>query len=127
MGADDYSAGKARRSAMALERAARRHREAQAAEGGGSVVDVDRHAEAVGAVLLRLLGIGGGWVRLVPDEDLIVWCKWRYTSGRWAGHYSLARWDPQQSDLADALEALERKVIGAMAPVPTHKPTPDRY
>lgn len=127
MGADDYSAGKARRSAMALARSQKRIGATPAAEPESSMVGLAGHESAVGKVLLRLLGLGGGWIRMVPDSDGIVWCKWRYTAGRWLDHYSLVRWDPVTSDFAAALEALERKVLGALAPVPTHKPTPDRH
>lgn len=84
-------------------------------------------AEAIGAVVLRLLACGGGWLRMVPDCDGKVWCKWRYTTGRWEGYYSLAVCGPKDGPLSAALIALERKVLGASQPEPTHKPTPDRY
>lgn len=127
MGADDYSAGKARRAAMALARATQPQAAPQGDSAWPELLGVDREPALLGAVVLRLLGSGGGWLRMVPDAEGVVWCKWRYTCGRWEGFYSLVRWVPTDSTLSEALEALERKVAGAWATVPTHKPTKDRY
>lgn len=112
---------------MAMVRAAEREAAAPAQEDRLCVVGLEREQLAVGQAVLRLLVAGAGWLRLVPDADGIVWCKWRYSSGRWEGCYSLVVWKPKESTLSAALEALERKVTGALAAVPTHKPSPDRY
>lgn len=92
-----------------------------------SVAAVGREAALVGAAIGRLLLTGGGWLRMVPDLEGAIWCKWRYTSGRWDGHYSLAVCKPTQSTLSETLIALEHKVKGALLPIPTHKPSPDRF
>lgn len=127
MGADDYSPRRARRAAMALARAAQPQAASQGDGPGTQTLGLDREFALLGAVILRLLDSGGGWLRMVPDAEGIVWCKWRYTCGRWEGCYSLVRWVSTESTLSEALEALERKIAGALATVPTHKPTKDRY
>lgn len=83
--------------------------------------------QALGAVVARFMGRGSGWLRLKADVEGVVWCKWRYTDLRYGGTYSLAVCDPSQCTLAEALEALENKVLGAYCNPPTHKPTPDVY
>lgn len=128
MGADDYSAGRAARSAKKLARAAQRDAalpdDPWAALLARSEGDLERR---VGSVLHRILALGAGWVRLVPSADGVVYIKFRYVGGRWDGYYSLTSFRPVGANLADALEALERLILGALAPVATHKPSPDRY
>lgn len=93
----------------------------------GSVAAGGLGEARVGEAISRLLALQVGWVRLVPDCEGCTWCKFRYTSGRWEGSYSLAVHRPALGTLAEALEALEHKVIGALMSPPTHKPSPDRY
>jgi hypothetical protein len=32
-----------------------------------------------------------GWLRCVPTDDGVTFLKWKFTSGRWAGHYVMYR------------------------------------
>lgn len=113
---------------LQLARTAARLRAAQGAGGEPhAVASLGADVLRVGEAVARLCQLGGGWLRLVPDKDGRIWCKWRYTEGRWEGHYSLAVHNPSAGTLGEALEALEHKIMGASLSLPTHKPSPDRY
>lgn len=127
MGGEPRSKAQRKRERVALEASAERVGTTRSQGGLDSLVGVDRELLAVGSAVLRLLGGDGGWLRMVPDSDGLVWCKWRYTVGRWAGHYSLVVWKPTRGSLSQALEALENMVDGAHCNPPTHKPSKDVY
>lgn len=125
---DTHKENRAYAKTLQVARAEARLRAAETTVSEVGVVAAGRLGdERVGAAITALLALGAGWVRLVPDRQGLVWCKYRYTVGRWENHYSLAVHNPASGTLAEALEALYHKVTGALLPIPTHKPSPDQF
>lgn len=45
-----------------------------------------------------------GWLRIVPDHDQkVLWVKWKYTRGRWRGHYIMVRMGIYEHGLAASM------------------------
>lgn len=87
----------------------------------GAVRPVPKPEATVGLAhdLAVILGRDDGWLRVVPDHDTqVLWLKWKYTHGPWAGHYVMARvgdWAVAYglSLLLDKLDAVD---VGARRP-----------
>ena len=68
------------------------------------------------ATLSYLLMRDDGWLRLVPAADgKTLYLKWKFSRGKWSGHYVMAvvevwQWDYGLSLLADKLEAVDLSV-----------------
>lgn len=78
-----------------------------------------------GMVLLAtVLCRDDGWLRVVPDGDgKVVWWKWKFTAGHYAGHYVMVRGEQDQH--TQSLKLLARKLRSV-----DHgesKPTRDSY
>ena len=65
-----------------------------------------------------------GWLRVVPDYDAArLYWKWKYTAGRYDGHYVMYVGDmgDMNSAVVGLLEKIEKADIGEL------KPTKDKY
>lgn len=78
-----------------------------------------------GMVLLAaLLDRRDGWLRVVPDGDgKVVWWKWKFTTGPYAGFYVMVR--GEQDRHIESLSTMARKLNAV--DVGSSKPTRDSY
>ena len=75
-------------------------------------------------LMVQLMHRSDGWLRMVPDRDNdVTWWKWKFTSGRWQGHYAMVRGDKYQP-LA-AVSILLRKL--ASIDLCFERPSKDTY
>lgn len=90
-----------------------------------SIVDPMAGTDHHGMLLMAtLLDRRDGWLRVVPDGDgKVVWWKWKFTTGPFAGHYAMVRGEQDQH--TEAMQVLARKLRAIDHG--TSKPTRDSY
>lgn len=75
------------------------------------------------AALNELVSRDDGWLRIVPqDWGRVTFYKWKFTSGRFDGHYVM--WRDTDHDPAASLAGLVCRILEAYGGV--HKPVLDR-
>ena len=67
-------------------------------------------ADELAHSLSELMARGDGWLRMVPQlSEMVIYAKWKFTYGRWAGYYVMYRCD--NFSHVEAVTGLHRKLL----------------
>jgi hypothetical protein len=84
---------------------------------GGSAPAHRQVPQATSEALDYLAQRDDGWLRLIPSRDgHPVYCKWKFTSGRYANHYvmALGQWWQMDYILAMLIHKIEEVDVGIL-------------